>query len=168
MAGDFQKQVFIGRLTRDPEIRVLNGGSKVAKFGFAFCGRRTKDPSGQWKEEPCFIEVQAFDNSTGSGRQTASIIEKYLFKGSKVFLETVMHLEQWTDNAGNKKQALKFTVRDLIFLDSKQDAEGRSSAPPRQSQQTSKSSGGGFYDGVDVDADGGSGGSGGFPDDVPF
>lgn len=173
MAGDFQKQIFVGRLTRDPETKIFNNGTKVAKFGFAFCGRRTKDQSGQWKEEPCFIDCQAFDGNSGNGRQLASLIEQYLHKGSKAMIETVMHLEQWTSQDGTKRQALKFTIREIVFLDSKEDRENRSQGQPRQTQRqqpANQQSGGGYYGDVDVDADeyGGSGGGAGVDDVIPF
>lgn len=166
MAGDFQTQVFIGRLTRDPETKIFNNGMKVAKFSLAFCGRRKQDSSGSWVEEPCYIECQAFNSQGDRGRKLADTVEKYLVKGTKISIQTTMHLEQWTSQDGTKRQALKFTVKELTFLEKKADGSGGNGGGHSGSSRSGGGGGGGvedFYGTGDSD-----GGGGGHEEEIPF
>ena len=57
--ANLNKVMLIGRLTRDPEVRTFASGGKVAKFGFAVNNRRKNATTGQWEDEPVFIDVDA-------------------------------------------------------------------------------------------------------------
>ena len=52
--ANLNKVMLIGRLTRDPEVRMFSNGGKVAKFGFAVNNRRKNQQTGQWEDEPVF------------------------------------------------------------------------------------------------------------------
>src|SRR5262249_4285421 len=54
MAANVNKVMLLGRLTRDPEVRVFASGGKVAAFGFAVNNRRKNQTTGQWEDDPCF------------------------------------------------------------------------------------------------------------------
>src|SRR5438067_8865012 len=92
--ANLNKVLLIGRLTRDPEVRTFANGGKVAKFGFAVNNRRKNQSTGQWEDEPVFIDVSVF-NRGEMGRQ-ADLVEQSLRKGHQVFIEGHLKLEQWT------------------------------------------------------------------------
>jgi single-strand DNA-binding protein len=130
--ANLNKVMLIGRLTRDPEVRTFSNGGKVAKFGFAVNNRKKNQQSGQWEDEPVFLDVEAF-NRGESGRQ-ADLVEQYLAKGRQVFIEGHLKLDSWTSQDGQKRNRLLVVVDNLQFLDSRQDGEspagnGASRAP---------------------------------------
>ena len=120
--ANLNKVMLIGRLTRDPEVRTFNNGGKVAKFGFAVNNRKKNMQTGQWEEEPVFLDVEAF-NRGDSGKQ-ADLVEQYLAKGRQVYIEGHLKLDSWTAQDGQKRNRLLVVVDNLQFLDSRQDGEG--------------------------------------------
>jgi len=132
--ANLNKVMLIGRLTRDPEIRAFPSGGKVAAFGFAVNNRRKNQSTGQWEDEPVFIDVEAFNR--GEFGKQADLVEQYLRKGRQVFIEGHLKLDQWTSQDGQKRSKLKVVVDNVQFLDSKQDGGpgdgGMRSAPAAQ------------------------------------
>jgi single-strand DNA-binding protein len=125
--ANLNRVLLIGRLTRDPELRSFSNGGRVAKFGFAVNNRKKNQQTGQWEDEPVFLECEAFNRgpADGGGRKLADLVEQYLNKGRQVFLDGHLRLDQWTSNQdGQKRQKLVVVVDDLQFLDSKQDGQG--------------------------------------------
>jgi single-strand DNA-binding protein len=121
--ANLNKVMLIGRLTRDAEVRTFSNGGKVAAFGFAVNNRKKNQSTGDWEDEPCFIDVKAFNRETG--RKLADHVSQYLHKGSQVYLEGHLVLEQWEDkNGGGKRSKLVIVVDDLQFLDSKSEGAG--------------------------------------------
>jgi single-strand DNA-binding protein len=169
--ANLNKVMLIGRLTRDPEVRTFSNGGKVAAIGFAVNNRKKNQQTGQWEDEPVFLELKAFNRETG--RKMADTIEQYLRKGMQVYFEGHLVLEQWEDkNGGGKRQAVKIIVDDFQFLDPKQDGSSggdgmgarapRASAPAAQRKTEPNYSNGGY----DEPEPGPSGGNS--EDDIPF
>src|SRR5919198_285638 len=102
--ANLNKVMLIGRLTRDPEVRTFSTGGKVAKFGFAVNNRRKNTQTGQWEDEPVFVDVEVF-NRGEMGRQ-ADLVEQSLRKGQQVFIEGHLRLDQWTSKEGEKRSRL--------------------------------------------------------------
>jgi single-strand DNA-binding protein len=114
------KVIFIGRLTREPECRTFANGGKVATFGFAVSNRRKNQQSGQWEDEPMFIDCKVFNR--GDMGKKADLAEQYLHKGHQAYLEGKLHLEQWDDKAtGQKRSKHVLYIDDFQFLEPKQD-----------------------------------------------
>src|SRR5436190_12978792 len=99
--ANLNKVMLIGRLTRDPECRVFASGGKVAAFGFAVNTRKKNQQTGQWEDEPVFLDVEAF-NRGETGKQ-ADLVEQSLRKGTQVFIEGHLKLDQWTAQDGQKR-----------------------------------------------------------------
>jgi single-strand DNA-binding protein len=167
--ANLNKVMLIGRLTRDPEVRTFSNGGKVANIGFAVNNRKKNQQTGQWEDEPVFLDLKAFNRDTG--RKLADIIEQHLRKGMQVYFEGRLVLEEWEDkNGGGKRRAVKVIVEDFQFLEPRQDGGSggemgtrapRASAPAQRKPEPSYSDGGHF--------DESSGPSGGAPeDDIPF
>jgi len=131
--ANLNKVMLIGRLTRDPEIRTFATGGKVAAFGFAVNNRRKNTSTGQWEEDPVFLDIEAFNGREG-GRQLADLVEQYLHKGHQAYVEGHLKLDQWTAQDGQKRSKLKIVMDNVQFLEPKGAGESggryqRSPAP---------------------------------------
>jgi single-strand DNA-binding protein len=130
--ANLNKVMLIGRLTRDPEMRTFSNGGKVANFGFAVNNRKKNQATGEWEQEPVYLDVKAFNRETG--RKLADLVEQYLHKGNQVYLEGHLQLDQWTSQDGQKQSKLRIVLDDMQFLEPRADGgmgEGR--ARPAQS-----------------------------------
>jgi single-strand DNA-binding protein len=137
--ANLNKVLLIGRLTRDPEMVTFANGGRLAKFGFAVNNRKKNQSTGEWENDPVFLDVEASNRETG--QKLADLVEQYLKKGHQVYLECHMKLDTWNDKtSGEKRSKLKFVVNDMQFLEPKAEganSEGgprlaRSSAPVRR------------------------------------
>jgi single-strand DNA-binding protein len=117
--ANLNKVMLIGRLTRDPEARTFSNGGKVVKFGFAVNNRRKNQQSGQWEDEPVFVDMEVF-NRGENGRQ-ADLVEQSLRKGHQVFIEGHLRFEQWTGQDGQKRSKLVVRVDNFQFLEPRSD-----------------------------------------------
>lgn len=119
MSGSLNKVLLIGNLGRDPEVRSMQNGSKVANLSVA-CTERWKDKSGERKERTEWARVVIF----GALAETA---EKYLKKGSQVYVSGSMQTRKWTDQSGAEKYTTEVVLQpfngELVMLDSKPGSE---------------------------------------------
>jgi single-strand DNA-binding protein len=121
--ANLNKVVLIGRLTRDPECRTFSTGGKVAKFGFAVNNRKKNSQTGQWEDEPMFIDCEAFNR--GEFGKLADRIEQYCKKGNQICIEGRLHLDQWDDKTtGQKRSKHKIVVDEMHLLDARPDGQG--------------------------------------------
>jgi single-strand DNA-binding protein len=164
--ANLNKVMLIGRLTRDPEVRTFANGGKVAKFGFAVNNRRKNSQTGQWEDEPVFIDVEAF-NRGDFGKQ-ADLVEQYLRKGNQVFVEGHLRLDQWTSQEGQKRQRLLVVVDNFQFLERREDGEGGMRRSPPPARKSDSGSGGDSYDHHEPPMDAPPPPAGGQQEDIPF
>jgi single-strand DNA-binding protein len=176
--ANLNKVMLIGRLTRDPEMRTFSNGGKVAKFGFAVNNRKKNQTTGQWEDEPVYLDVEAFNR--GENGKQADLVEQYLNKGREVFIEGHLKLDQWTDKEGQKRSRLVIVADNFQFLGPKPEGmggsgEGMSRAPrtanaaPKRAESGHVNNGGGGYDEPEPMEDPPArGGSGGQDEDIPF
>ena len=138
------KVMLIGRLTRDPEMVTFANGGRVAKFGFAVNNRKKNQSTGQWEDDPVFLDVEAFNRQ--EGRKLADLVEQYLKKGHQAYLECSLKLDQWNDkDSGQKRTKLKLVLNDLQFLEPRADGangEGGGGRPARVSSAAPARTGG--------------------------
>ncbi len=103
--ASFNKVILMGNLTRDPELRFTNNNMAICKFGLAV-NRRFKDgQSGEWKEEPTFIDVTIFG-------ARAEPFAKYHTKGKPAFIEGTLRMDTWEDKNGGGKRSKLYVVAD--------------------------------------------------------
>jgi single-strand DNA-binding protein len=107
---DLNKVMLAGRLTRDPEARVLPSGMALCKLGLAHSRKfRTKD--GEQKEETLFI------NATCWGK-TAEYVRDHFKKGRPVLVEGRLKLDEWDDKtSGQKRSTIEITAERVQSLD---------------------------------------------------
>lgn len=118
MAGNFNKVILLGNLTRDIELRhTPSTNQPVANFGIAV-NRRWRTPEGEQREETTFVDCEAW------GR-TAEVMAQYLNKGRPVFVEGRLKLDTWQDKeSGQNRSKLKVVVETFQFVDSRGSGEG--------------------------------------------
>ena len=131
--ANLNKVMLIGRLTRDPEIRAFSNGGKVARFGFAVNNRRKNQQTGQWEDEPVFLECEVFNR--GENGTLADRMEQTVRKGHQIFIEGHLKLDQWNDKTtGDKRQMLKIVVDNFQYLERREEGSSpRPLANPRPS-----------------------------------
>lgn len=123
------KAIIIGNLTRDPEIKALPSGVKVASFGVA-TNRVWKDKNGVKQENVDFHNIVVF------GRQ-AEIVGQYMKKGSSILVEGRMQTRSWDDAAGVKKYRTEI-VADRIQFGPRKDGGGVPYSAPAPVEEDNK------------------------------
>jgi single-strand DNA-binding protein len=149
--ANLNKVMLIGRLTRDPEMRTFANGGRVAHFGFAVNNRKKNQQSGEWEDDPVFIDCDAFNR--GDFGKLADNIERFLKKGNQAYLEGHLKLDSWDDKTtGQKRSKLKMVVEVMQLLDRPPEGAGgmsrqAGSAPVRNNGAPPADSG--YSDGYD-------------------
>ncbi len=156
MSRSLNKVMLIGNLGKDPEIKSVGSGGRVAEFSLATT-RTWNGPSGDRQEKTEWHRCVAW-NARGPGSGRADIIERYVRKGDRLYVEGSIEYRQWTDKEGQTRYTTEIRVRDMVMLSGRSGGEGggdfnsgggggrsRSAAPerPRASQSMSAPSGGG-------------------------
>ena len=117
--SSFNKVILLGRLTRDPELRVTPNGNHICKFSVA-TSRKFKGSDGVLKEETTFVDIDTF------GKQ-AEVISKYFSKGKPILVEGRLRLDQWESKTGEKRSKLNVVLENFQFIGGRED-EGRYSS----------------------------------------
>ncbi|WP_086607286.1 single-stranded DNA-binding protein [Erythrobacter donghaensis] len=179
MAGSLNKVMLIGNLGADPEIRTFGNGGKVANLRIATSEQWKDRQTGERKEKTEWHTVAIFSEGL------VGVVERYLKKGSKVFVEGKLQTRKWQDQNGQDRYSTEIVIQGLggtlTMLDGAGggggmgggSGGGRSGGGGGSSwDQGGGSSGGGGGGGGGSGFGGGpSGGSGGYDDlddDIPF
>lgn len=122
MSRSLNKVTLIGNLGNDPEVRSTTGGNRVATFSLATS--RTWNDAGGSKQEKTEWHRCVVWNTKSS--QLADIVERYVKKGDKLYVEGRIEYRQWQDKDGQTRYSTEINVRELIMLSSRSggDAEG--------------------------------------------
>jgi len=169
MAGSVNKVILVGNLGKDPEIRTLQSGTKVANLSIATSENWNDRQSGERKERTEWHRVVIYNE------RLADVAERFLRKGRKVYLEGSLETRKYTDQAGQEKYTTEVVLRnfrgELTLLDSASGegagaGEGggyreRTPAPQRATAGAARSGGAG---GPSWDAPKG----GDLDDEIPF
>ena len=122
MAGSVNKVILIGNLGRDPEIRSLGSGDRVASFSIATSETWRDRTTGERKERTEWHRISIFNDNL------VKVAENYLRKGSKVYIEGALQTRKYTDAAGVEKQTTEIVLQkfrgELTMLDGRGDSEG--------------------------------------------
>ena len=106
--ASYNRVLLMGNLTRNPEIRYTPSGTAVADLGLAI-NENFKNKAGETVEQTCFVDVVVW------GRQAETSAE-YLHKGSSVFVEGRLQLDQWENQQGEKRSKLRVRADRVQFL----------------------------------------------------
>ena len=116
MAGNINRVVLVGNLTRDPELRHTPSGTPVCSLRLAVNTRR-KDETGQWVDKPNYFDITVWGNQ---GERCA----QYLSKGRPVGVDGRLEWREWETPEGNKRQAVDVVADTVQFLGGRGDGEG--------------------------------------------
>ena len=175
MAGGINKVIIVGNLGKDPEVRTFANGGKVCNFSVATSESWKDKQTGERKEKTEWHNISIFNEGL------AGVAEKYLRKGSKVYLEGKLQTRKWQDQSGNDRYSTDVVLQGfdakMEMLDSKPGGGGQgggSSDGWGGGQGGGAPSGGGSGGGWGQTGGGSGGGQGGgafdsdLDDDVPF
>ncbi|WP_372612582.1 single-stranded DNA-binding protein [Aquicoccus sp.] len=154
MAGSVNKVILIGNLGRDPETRTFQDGGKLCNLRIATSENWKDRNTGERREQTEWHSVVL------RGEGLVGVAERYLRKGSKVYIEGQLRTRKWQDQNGQDRYSTEVVVSgfggSMVMLDGRADGGGAGGAP------TGGDYGGGSGGGYD------SGPSQGYDDEIPF
>ena len=179
MAGSLNKVMLIGNLGADPEVRSFQNGGKVANLRIATSEQWKDRNSGERQERTEWHTVSIFSEGL------INVVERYLRKGSKVFVEGQLQTRKWQDQQGNDRYSTEVVLRGFNGTLTMLDGPGGGQGGGGGGGSYGGGSSGGGYGGQSSGGDdnwrsgggssgGGNGGSGGgsnyddLDDDIPF
>jgi single-strand DNA-binding protein len=140
VSRSLNKVTLIGNLGNDPEVRSTTGGNRVATFSLA-TSRTWNDQSGSKQEKTEWHRCVVWNTK---GSQLADIVERYVKKGDKLYVEGRIEYRQWQDKDGQTRYSTEINVRELIMLgggrasagggDFDSESAPRRSAPPAKAK----------------------------------
>lgn len=126
MAGSVNKVILLGNVGRDPEVRTAQDGSKIVSFSVATSEYWKDKSSGERKDRTEWHRVVVFNTNL------AEVCEKYLHKGSKVYLEGQLQTRKWQDQNGVEKYTTEVVIPrfrgELSLMDNRSDGNTEDSA----------------------------------------
>ena len=117
MAGSVNKVILLGNIGKDPDIKSTQNGSKLASFSIATSKRWKDKQTQEYKDKTEWHKVVVF------GEGLVDIIDKYVKKGSKVYIEGELQTRKWQDQSGNDRYTTEVILQGfnstLTLLDNK-------------------------------------------------
>ncbi len=120
MAFSVNKVIIVGNVGRDPEIRTTQDGSKVASFSVATTESWRNRESGEKQDKTEWHRVVVFNQNL------AEVAEKYVHKGSKIYIEGQLQTRKWQDQTGVEKYTTEIVLSrfrgEMVLFDNKGDS----------------------------------------------
>ena len=117
MAGSVNKVILLGNIGKDPEIKATQNGSKLASFSIATSKRWKDKQTQEYKDKTEWHKVVIF------GEGLVDIVEKYVKKGSKIYIEGELQTRKWSDQQGNDRYTTEVILQGynstLTLLDNR-------------------------------------------------
>lgn len=137
MAGSINKVILIGNLGADPEIRHTKDGRPIATLSIATNETWKDKNTGERQERTEWHRVVIFSEGL------ANVVERYLRKGSKVYLEGQLQTRKWQDQEGKDRYTTEVVLSrfsgTLVMLDSRQNGSGDYEGAPARNVESSQS-----------------------------
>ena len=141
MAGSVNKVILVGNLGADPEVRTLPSGGKVVNLRVATSENWRDKNTGERQERTEWHRVAIFSEGL------ANVAERYLRKGSKVYLEGQLQTRKWQDQSGQDRYSTEVVLQgfnsNLTMLDGRGEGEGAASGFSGPPERSSRPEGGG-------------------------
>ncbi len=123
MAGSVNKVILVGNLGRDPEIRSTQDGVRIANLSLATSENWRDKNTGERREKTEWHRVVIFNE------RLVEVVEKYLRKGAKIYIEGQLQTRKWQDQSGADRYSTEVVLNrfrgELTMLDSRRDAEAQ-------------------------------------------
>lgn len=132
MAGSVNKVILVGNLGRDPEVRNAQEGSKIVQLSLATSEQWKDKTTGERKDRTEWHRVVIFNE------RLADVAERFLKKGSRLFVEGQLQTRKWTDNTGQEKYTTEVVLPryrgELTLLDAKgaENGDGGFASEPKE------------------------------------
>ena len=169
MAGSLNKVMLIGNLGADPEIRSFQNGGKVANLRIATSETWKDRNTGERQERTEWHTVAIFSEGL------VGVVERFLRKGSKVYIEGQLQTRKWQDQSGNDRYSTEVVLRGLngtlTMLDGAQGGSGGGGGGSYGGGSQGGDNGGGWNQGGGGSSGGSAGGGSNYDDlddDIPF
>jgi single-strand DNA-binding protein len=154
VSRSLNKVMLIGNVGKDPEVRATSNGARVATLSLATT-RTWNGPSGDKQEKTEWHRCVLW-NARGSGGGLADVVEKYVRKGDRLYIEGSIEYREWQDREGQTRYTTEVRVREMVMLGSRGGSSGgdsengggrsRSAAPARSSAAAAAGDGGGDFE----------------------
>jgi single-strand DNA-binding protein len=154
VSRSLNKVMLIGNVGKDPEVRATSNGARVATLSLATT-RTWNGPSGDRQEKTEWHRCVLW-NARGSGGGLADVVEKYVRKGDRLYIEGSIEYREWQDREGQTRYTTEIRVREMVMLGSRGGSSGgdsengggrsRSAAPARSSAAAAAGEGGGDFE----------------------
>ena len=105
MAGSVNKVILLGNLGQDPDIRTMQSGKKVATMSLATSDSWKDKDTGEKKEKTEWHRVVVFNEGL------IGVVENYIKKGTKLYIEGALQTRKWTDDAGTEKYTTEIVIQ---------------------------------------------------------
>lgn len=131
MAGSVNKVILVGNLGADPEIRRMNSGDQVASLRIATSESWRDKNTGERKEKTEWHSIVIFNDNL------VKVVEQYVKKGSKIYIEGQLQTRKWQDQNGNDRYTTEIVLQkyrgELQMLDSRGEGGGNRASMADQS-----------------------------------
>jgi single-strand DNA-binding protein len=121
MAGSVNKVILVGNLGKDPEVRTTQDGTKIVNLTLATSENWNDRQTGERKERTEWHRVVIFNDRIGD------VAERFLKKGSKIYVEGALQTRKWTDQAGQERYSTEVVIGrfkgELTMLDTRGGSE---------------------------------------------
>jgi single-strand DNA-binding protein len=165
MAGSVNKVILIGNVGKDPEIRSTNDGTRIANFTLATSETWRDKASGERKERTEWHRIVIFND------RLTDVVEKYVKKGAKLYIEGALQTRKWTDKEGQERYTTEVVLQrfrgELTMLDSRGGGSGGGDYAEAEASGGGGGFGGGAAGGNRSGASRGGGGAD-LDDEIPF
>ena len=167
MSGSVNKVILVGNLGRDPEIRTMQNGGKVANLSIATSENWRDRQTGERREKTEWHRVVVFDD------RLIDVIERYVKKGAKLYLEGQLQTRKWSDQSGQERYSTEVVLQryrgEMTMLDGRGGGGGDDFAGGNYERDyggapSGGGSSGGGFGGGNAPAPG----PGDLDDDIPF
>ncbi len=131
MSGSVNKVILIGNLGKDPEVRRLENGAVVASFPLATSETYVDRTTGERKDNTDWHNIVVW-------RGLAEVVEKYVRKGIKVYIEGKLKTRSWTDQTGATRYTTEVVADELTILTPRSEQDNRSmgsNTPPYPTEE---------------------------------
>ena len=131
MSACVNRVTLLGNVGRDPEVRATQSGTKIANLTLATSETWTDKGTGQRQEKTEWHRVTVLNE------RLADVVERYVHKGSKLYIEGALQTRKWTDRDGQERYTTEVVLgrfnATLVLLDAKQSGAGD---PPAVARRT--------------------------------
>lgn len=136
MAGSLNKVTLIGNVGKDPEVRTFQNGNRVASFSIATSTSWKDKATGEKKENTQWHNISVVNDVL------VGIIEQYVKKGTKLYVEGALETRKWQDNTGADRYSTEVVLRpfngSIIFLTPKKDGDDQNNGGQNHQERSTK------------------------------